>query len=358
MKEVAIKQIMAGGGGWRGAMVRPWLWLASRSYGDILAWRRWNYRRAVYKSYRFDSPVVCVGNITTGGTGKTPMVAWVSRRLQQMHRTPAIVTRGYKARGGKSDEAEMLRCLCDCAIVVNADRVAGARTAIVAGADVVILDDGFQHRRLRRDLDIVLIDALNPFGYGYVLPRGLLRERLGALREAHAIVITRSDLTFRRDLVRLRERLTKLAPQASIHLAVHRPTKLLDENDTEQRVAALKGKAVLAFCGLGNPDGFFATLAQLQPKVMSHVAFDDHTVYDGRIVEQLDRQAQAAGAEVLVTTQKDGVKLAGLTFQRPVWQLAVEIELVEGCEELLAKLADVAGPPSASEQDQTAEADL
>ena len=354
MKETEIRDIMAGGGGRRGAWLRPWLWLAGRSYGDIMAWRRWNYRKGVYKSHQVDVPVICVGNITTGGTGKTPMVAWVVEQLAAAGATPATVTRGYKARDGKSDEAEMLGQLCDCQIVVNADRVAGAQTAIVAGADVVVLDDGYQHRRLKRDLDIILIDATNPFGYGYVLPRGLLRERPTAMKDAHAVVITRSDQIDPHELTELRGKLKEYAPGASIHAAAHRPVGILDEHGQRLTVAELAGKRAVAFCGLGNPAGFFGTVKQVGACSVAEVAYDDHAVYDEKTVAQIDDLADSTDADVLVTTQKDAVKLAGLNFAKPLWQLMVQMAITEGRYELVAKIA-VLAPQGDESADQPAD---
>jgi len=346
MNENEIRDIMAGGWGSLGKLLRPGLWLASRSYGDIMAIRRWEYRRGFRKSYAVDAPVISVGNLATGGTGKTPMVAWVVHRLSELARRPAVITRGYKARAGKSDEAEMLQQLIDCPLVVNANRVAGARTAIIAdtGADTIVLDDGFQHRRLRRDLDIVLIDALNPFGYGHVLPRGLLRERTGALRDAHAIVLTRSDLVGPGRLDQLREQLVAAAPQASYHRAVHRATHVIDPQGRVAEPSVLTARPALAFCGLGNPDGFFGTLRKLGVPLVAQMSFDDHVVYDSALVAKINRQADVQDAEVLLTTQKDAVKLSGLSFDRPVLQLAVTIDVVEGRDELVEAIRRVAPP--------------
>ena len=357
MKESEIRDIMGGGGGWWGHMVRSLTWLGSRSYGDIMAWRRWHYRKGIQKSYAVDAPVISVGNVTTGGTGKTPTVAWVVAHLKQSGRTPAVVTRGYKARGGKSDEAEMLGVLCDCPIIVNADRVAGARTAIVTGADVVVLDDGFQHRRLRRDLDIVLIDALNPFGFGHCLPRGLLRERPNALKQAHAVVITRSDLIAPDKLDELRAKLEALAPEASLHLAVHQPTGGIDESGQAVALSDLADRPALAFCGLGNPHGFIGMLRRHGVKLVGRMDLDDHVEYTAELVEKINRQAEQCDAEILLTTQKDAVKLSGLHFDRPLCQCVVTIDVVEGQQTLLDRLDDVAGPVSADEPASDADGD-
>jgi len=351
MKEREIRDIMAGGGGRLGKALRPLMWAISRSYGDLMVLRRWGYRKRVYASFPVDAPVISVGNVTTGGTGKTPMVAWVAAHLSDIGRSPAVVTRGYKARGGKSDEAEMLEHLCDCPIIVNANRVAGARTAIVTGADTIVLDDGFQHRRLRRDLDIVLVDALNPFGYDHCLPRGMLRERAAALRDAHAIVITRSDLIDADALADLQEQIQQMSPDATLHQAVHRPTAGVDQRGEPIDLDALTGTPALAFCGLGNPHGFFGTLQRHGVSLAGRMEFDDHVDYTAEVVERIHQMAEQCDAKMLLTTQKDAVKLSGLEFDRPLRVLVVEMDVVAGRQELLDRINEVAPPPAAEASD-------
>lgn len=357
MDQQAMRDILSGRRrGVAAALLRGVLAAAAGPYAAATAWRRWNYRHGIAPRRRAVIPVLCVGNLTAGGTGKTPMVAWVVGRLLEAGRKPAILTRGYKARktsagvpeagmssfSGTSDEAQLLRYLCDVPVIVQADRVAGAATAVDEGADVIVMDDGFQHLRLRRDLDIVLIDATNPFGYGWCLPRGLLREPPSALKDAGAIVITRSDAVDAEELTALRERLAKLAPAASLHTAVHKPTRIIDDSGTDRSLSVLLGKKVCAFCGLGNPDAFFASLQSLGADVASQVAFDDHADYTPALLEDLRQKADRSAAEVFVTTQKDYVKLAIGALSRPVWQLAVEIEITSGREKLLQKITTTA----------------
>ncbi len=292
-------------------------------------------------------PVICVGNITTGGTGKTPMVAHVVELLKGMGRRPGILTRGYKAVAGQSDEAELLRRLCgpEVPVIVNSDRVTGAAAAVAAGADVLVMDDGFQHLRLRRDLNIVLIDAAEPFGYGHCLPRGMLREPPEALRDAHALVITRSDAPEPEELDALRRRLAKLAPRASIHLAAHVPTAVGDISTNAGGASAdpatLAGKRVFAFCGLANPESFFASLEKLGAIAVGRRALADHAAYDAALLAELNSAAVAAGAEALVTTQKDGVKLSHSAFSLPCLELAVRMGIVEGAEELAERIRGI-----------------
>ena len=343
---------MAGRGGLYGSVVRPGLWLGSRVYGDLMAWRRFNYRCGWTKSFAVDVPVISVGNLTTGGTGKTPMVAWIIRELQAQGARPAVVTRGYKAREGKSDEAEMLSASCGCPVIVNADRVAGAKTAVIAGANVVVLDDGFQHCRLRRDVDVVLIDATNPFGYDNVLPRGMMRERPQALKDAHFVIITRCDQVPAEELRRIRRKVVRCNRKAEILCAVHRPKVLVDPQGEELDPTELLGKRVLGFCGVGNPESFFTTLRDSGTELVGRIAYDDHAAYSEQTVEQVNQLARDVDAEWLITTEKDGVKLAGLNFQRPLWQLQVQMHLTQGAFALRSKLNDLM-LPIVSESDET-----
>lgn len=326
------------------ALLRAGLCVAAVPYGAAMRLRRAAYRRGLLPATAADAAVVSIGNITTGGTGKTPMVAWTVARLREQGRSPAVVMRGYKSIGGQSDEAALLRSLTGAHVVVNADRVAGAAAAVAAGADVCVLDDGFQHQRLRRELDVVLIDATNPFGYGRCLPRGLLREPPGALRDAGAVVLTRSDRVAPERREQLLARLAALSPRAVLATCYHRATGVIDEAGQLQPVAALAQRRILAFCGLGNPGAFFTTLRKLGAPPAGELAFDDHAAYGSHELAAIAQGAADSRADVLVTTQKDGVKLTGSPLPLPVWQLAVQIEFMQGAAALQAAIrAAVAG---------------
>ncbi len=342
MSEQRIIRIMSGKARGPGAtLARAGLSVLSCPYAAAMGLRRRAYRRGLLQSYAGGVPVVCVGNITTGGTGKTPMVAWVVAKLKELGKRPAILTRGYKAHAGRSDEAEMLRELCRVEVVVNPDRVAGTADAANGGADVVVMDDGYQHMRLKRDLDIVLVDAMNPLGYGWCLPRGLLREPAAALADAGAVVITRSDCITPDDLRSLRRKIADIAPGAEICIATHKPVKLVDGDGDRRLLAALAGQKAYAFCGLGNPDAFFATAENLDISLVGSRVFDDHARYDAGTCRRICDAAVDAGADVLLTTAKDMVKLEREHFSLPVWQVVVEMELTEGTESLLAQLRRV-----------------
>jgi len=323
------------------SVVRAGLSSAAVPYSAAMRLRRWAYRRGLLNRRRADAPVISVGNITTGGTGKTPMVAWVVQHLKGASRTPAVLIRGYKAVEGQSDEAELLRQLTHVPVIINPDRVAGAREAVARGADVLVMDDGFQHLALRRDLNIVLIDATNPFGYGRCLPRGLLREPVAALTDADAVVITRSDEVESPRLEELRRRLDNLAPNASFHAAVHQPVGLIDEAGAKLPPDALNRRRVCALCGIGNPESFARTLERLGADIVSRCVFDDHVAYTPARIDAIRHACRDGRAELLVTTEKDFVKLAGVSLPVPLWRLAVVMNIVEGEQQLIDRIKNL-----------------
>ncbi len=222
------------------ACLRPLSWV----YRAAVSVRNRAYELGLLPCYQAGVPVISVGNITAGGTGKTPMVEYLCRRLCTAGWRPAIVSRGYGARAGPNDEALLLAAnLPAVPHVQEPDRVAGAREAIERhGCDIIVLDDGFQHRRLRRDLDLVLIDCTNPFGYGYLLPRGLLREPLAGLRRADAIVLTRAECLPPADLDQLRRQLERLAGNKPLLTASHRPRQLWRTDGSTEPLRRLGGQ--------------------------------------------------------------------------------------------------------------------
>jgi len=319
------------------AVARAVVW----PYAAVMRIRRWAYNASLLPSSKADVPVICVGNITTGGTGKTPMVDWVVDRLKDAGRTPAILTRGYKSVDGKSDEAEFLKASSGVQVVVNPDRIAGAATAVEAGAEVLVMDDGFQHMRLRRDMNIVLIDAMNPFGYGCCLPLGRLREPLSALRDAQAIVITRSDAVVPEYVEALEAELARRAPQADVYLGVHKPIALMDSGGVRHALEEIVGRKVLIFAGIGNPEAFIATVESLGAEPVDFCIFSDHQKYSPEVIRRIYEHADASDPEILVTTEKDYVKLAEFEIDRPVWRVAVEMEITKGRDELVERILNL-----------------
>lgn len=323
-------------------LARGALRVAEAPYTWAVGWRNDRYDRGRLPIERVEIPVISVGNLTLGGTGKTPLVAWIARWLRQRGARVAIISRGYKAgAGGVNDEAlELETALPDVPHVQDADRVAGARMAALEfESQVLILDDGFQHRRLARDLDIVLLDALEPTGWGHVFPRGTLREPLAGLGRAHVVALSRADAVSAERRAEIEQLARRLAPQAAWVELAHRPRQFIRAGGEATPLEALRGRRVAAFCGIGNPDGFRHTLATLGVELVGFRAFDDHHHYQRRDVEELAAWAESVQAEAVVCTCKDFVKLAVDRLGRaPLSALEIEIEMLAGRDALEAKL--------------------
>jgi tetraacyldisaccharide 4'-kinase len=320
------------------SLLRGGLWLLSLPYRAFMAARSFYYR---FAAQRVDVPVISVGNLTVGGTGKSPLVALVARRLAELGHRPLVVSRGYRRTGdGPGDEAaDMRRHLPPSAAhVESSDRVAAIRQSLAREArDVAVLDDGFQHLRLRRDLDIVAIDATRPFGYGHCLPRGLLREPLAALRRAGLVVLTRSDQVGAEELAAIESRVRcYVRRDVLIVRAVHAPRQLTGLDGKVEPPTALRGAKVLALSGIANPAAFARTLESLGATLVARREFADHHAYTAADVREVARAAAEAGAERIVTTSKDFVKLAA-GDARTAWPdgarvvaLEIEMELTGG----------------------------
>ena len=310
-------------------------------YAAAIAVRNAAYDAGALPARRAPVPVISIGNLTLGGTGKTPLVAWAARQLAAAGRRPAIVSRGYGAAAGRiSDEAAELALLVPGAPhVADRDRVAGARAAAAAGADCVVLDDGFQHRRLARDLDIVAVDATDPFGCGRLFPRGLLREPLGGLARADAVVLTRADAVdaaTRRDIrAALRAACRHRQPGVWAE-SQHRPVALRRWTADPLELETLRGRRVAAFAGIGNPAAFRATLTALGADVVDFHALADHHDYAATELATLAARARAARADVVVTTLKDLVKVRRDEFEGvPLAAVEIAIHVTAGEAELV-----------------------
>ena len=310
-------------------------------YGVAVAWRNRRYDRGTADLFRPPVPVISIGNLTTGGTGKTPLVKWTAHRLRELGLRVAILSRGYRAeQGGLNDEAlELELDLPDVPHLQNPDRAASARVAVEElEMQVLLLDDGFQHRRLARDLDIVLLDALEPFGFGHLLPRGILREPRCALRRADVIVLSRADLVEAESRLCLKEEARRLAPGALWCEIRHAPHALV--NARERRPwQLLAGQPVFAFCGIGNPAGYRRTLDSCGLEIVGWREFPDHHAYTGRDIEELTARCRESQAAAAVCTQKDLVKVQLAQLGPvPLWALAIETEFLAGGERLAEML--------------------
>jgi tetraacyldisaccharide 4'-kinase len=307
-----------------------------------VASRNLAFNRGWKVQHRAAVPVVSVGNLTLGGTGKTPMVEWIGRWYRARRVRVAILSRGYGDASGMNDEGRVLEeNLPDVPHLQAPDRVALARCAVEElESEILVLDDGFQHRRLARDLDVVLLDALDPFGLGRLFPRGLLREPVGSLRRAGVVVLSRADFVdeaARRSIRALAER---RAGPLSWALARHAPLDLIDAEGRSSPLSEAQCRPVGAFCGIGNPEGFRRTLEGLGLNVKGFRAFPDHHPYSARDVADLADWVRGLGVELVLTTQKDSVKLRASSLGPvPLRALRIGLEVMDGSETLERSLS-------------------
>ena len=347
MNEHAFRQLVSGRAKGAGpAVLRLLLRLASWPYAAAVALRNWLYDRGFLPSHSVAPVVVSIGNLTTGGTGKTPLVIWLVNQLTAKGRTCAILTRGYRTSPHRfSDEPALLAKACSgAAVIVNPDRLAAAQKAVrLHQPDVLILDDGFQHRRLKRDLDIIAIDASCPFGYGKLLPASLLREPVRSVRRAHIAVITRFDLASEEQIAEIESTLRRFQPNILIFHAVHRQNQARTFHGQAIPASQLAGKKAFVFCGIGNPAAFLRSVESLGVSIVGKTLFKDHHPYNPDDIRTLVHQARQAGAEIILTTEKDWVKAALLTEQNnqiPLYYLPLELEFLTPPEPILAAIEE------------------
>ena len=338
-------------------LVRPFLRVMSLFYSVAVRGRNFCYEKGWLKQHQPGTTVICIGNITAGGTGKTPLVIWVYNFLVSKGLRCAILTRGYKTPKGKfSDEPAILAKSCpEAKVIIEPDRVAGVAKAIEqSDAEVVIMDDGFQHRRLTRNLDIVAIDAICPFGYGRLLPSGLLREPVSSLSRANAVVITRSDQVSREELEELDGQLKGINSSVTVAKALHAPLcakvlKTKNESDgqtsgPEISIEELKNKSVYAFCGIGNPDAFMTTLKQLGLNVVASKIYDDHHRYVPADIDDIYEEARYLNVDIVLTTEKDWTKTALMASSKknmPLAYLMVRLQFIEGEKQIIKLIEKV-----------------
>ena len=323
-------------------LLRSVLHAASFPYGWVVRARNRRYDRGASEIHASAVPVISVGNLTVGGTGKTPMVEWLARRLRQQQVRVAILSRGYGAeQGGLNDEAlELELALPDVPHLQNPDRVASSTVAVEElASQLLLLDDGFQHRRLARDLDIVLLDASEPFGFNHMLPRGTLREPTFGLGRAGVVVLSRADMIDPDEREAIRQRAQYLSPEAAWCEVEHRPAALVDSAGGSDPLQSLAEKSVAAFCGIGNPAGFRHTLDALGCRVSAWREFPDHHNYTREDVDELARIARESGADLIVCTRKDLVKLRAPAIGGvPLRALSVELRFLSGEQAMIDAL--------------------
>lgn len=326
---------------WLTVILLPFSWL----YGLIMWARNKFYDLGIFTSYRVSTRVICVGNLTVGGTGKTPVVAALATLLaQETKKTVVILSRGYRREttgtvivsDGKQvlaavkeagDEPFMLaHRLKTVPVICDEDRVRGARIAIKQfQADYVILDDGFQHRRLRRDVDLMIMNAAHGFGNRHLLPAGPLREQLSGMQRAQAIVINNLS-----DLSMVDYRKKYLPDFSGLLISTHyRPNRLVAVyGDMEIPLTDLSQYRIMGFSGIANPERFSQTLQGLQIKTTAFECFPDHHDFSITDFDLINQKSQESATEILITTEKDAVRLPGESvFEKPVFYLEMALEL-------------------------------
>lgn len=304
-------------------------------------------RNAYYDTWAMpvwlDIPVISVGNLTVGGTGKTPMTVWLCEQMLARGRKPAVLSRGYKGteQGGADELLLVSRRVPQAVAIAHADRARSGRLAIAEyKARAAILDDGFQHRRLGRDLDLVLIDATRPFGYEHVLPRGLLREPVGSIRRADAVVVTRCDQASPNAIEATEREVRGWAASVPIVRATHKFAGFADlsGNPADRPTATRTG----AFAGIARPEAFIRTLTDIGFAPADTAFYPDHYAYGRQDADALVEWARQSEMECLFTTEKDAVKLSRLEvdWPLPVLSVCVRMEMLGDGEQVLGQLID------------------
>jgi tetraacyldisaccharide 4'-kinase len=301
-------------------LVRILLWPLSVVYGGSVRLRVWLYRHGWLKQQRLQAKVISVGNLTVGGTGKTPMVLWLAEKFLEEGKSVAILSRGYRGFGGTSDEIELMKHRLQGRVTfgVGQDRFGeGQRIEQQQPIDVFLLDDGFQHLPLARDLDIVMLDGSHKLKDQWLLPSGVLREPISACRRADILVVTRK--TERPDIE---------AGDAHKYPIFYAQTRLLGFRRYHENSALLYPSEIstgpfFAFCGIGNPQAFFNDLSHWHVPVAGQSIFRDHHRYTAADLRRLEKAAQSAGAVAFVTTEKDAENLGGV--EAPVCPIFVAV---------------------------------
>ena len=320
----------------RAILMRGGLWCLSQPYSAVIWGRNLAYDRKWKKIGKATVPVVSVGNLTAGGTGKTPTVAMLAKWFRDRNVRVAILSRGFGAGiDGRNDEAKELEILLpDVPHLQKPDRLSSATIATEElGMQLILLDDGFQHRKIHRDLDIVLLDAREPFGFGYMLPRGLLREPLRALRRADIVMATRADQVDAQKLAEIRTRVQRFNPKAAWLESEHRPVRLRNSSGEYREISWLSGKHVLAACGLGNPAAFMQTLQNCGANILETATYADHHNYSAQDIHSLELKASGTSVpcDAIICTGKDLAKIDAQRIGRfEVWSLDIELSIRTG----------------------------
>jgi tetraacyldisaccharide 4'-kinase len=376
--------------GFLGLIALITLWLVSLLYRFILLLRACLYKCGFIKPTKLPCPVISIGNITVGGTGKTPMTEYLAKYFAGKNKKVVVLSRGYgkvtplthplpprnnrdSAAAPQGERGNLI--MDDEKLAVSSDKVIrltganrsklGEEACAKYSPQVILLDDGFQHWRIARNLDIVMIDCLNPFGNWHVFPAGILREHLNALKRADIFILAHTDLVKEEHLFRMTNLLTALGKPVA--KAIHKPVAFMPH--PEQTVPPMdlavfhtsgeglpinpdvtpgnkvERKKVWAFCGIGNPDSFRLTLEKEGFSLVGFTAFPDHYRYKADDILTLSRQAKNAGAELMITTSKDIGKIHSSESSLPIYALQIKLVITEGKEKLEEMLGEIQNLP-------------
>jgi tetraacyldisaccharide 4'-kinase len=302
-------------------VIRILLWPLSQVYGIYVNVRRALYVRGWLKARRLKATVISVGNLTVGGTGKTPMVLWLAEKFLARGKNVAVLSRGYRGSRGSSDEIKLLKGRLGARVLfgVGPNRFrSGSRLESGHAVDVFLLDDGFQHLQLARDLDIVMLDGSHKVENEWLLPAGPLREPVAACRRADILVVSRK---FERPFIEARDAHTFSIFYAQTRLLGFRR---LGSDSQQKYLSEIGSGPFLSFCGIGNPEAFFDDLSRWHVSVAERKVFSDHHKYSARELEHLQSRAEACGATGLVTTEKDAENLPRISPRMPIWIAVID----------------------------------
>jgi tetraacyldisaccharide 4'-kinase len=316
------------------------LWPLSLPYAAVARLRARAYRQGLLRQRQLDGVVISVGNLTVGGTGKTPMVLWIAERLLAEGKSVGILTRGYRGKTvsesadksratndpaavSTSDEVQLLQSRLEnrALLGVGADRYKNGVALAARGVNWFLLDDGFQHLQLARDVDIVLIDASKPFGGGHLLPAGRLREPRAALKRADLIVITRSNHA------PAVESVVRRHSEAPIFYARTTLASVYSPSNPQLAASEARSRKLFAFCGVGNPAAFIADLRDWGFQIAGHKSFPDHHRYTPSDIAAVEKQAREAGAAGLICTEKDRFNLEDAQPSMNLWVCSISMHI-------------------------------
>lgn len=362
-------------------------------YSLVIRLRNLLYDQETLRSTRVSCVTIAIGNVTLGGVGKTPFVAWLTEYCLSLGLTPGLVSRGYKSKEQEEHFKDFVKNVsgsnvplanllaehlndeaCEQAIrfptvphFLGSKRVETARRLLLQNpnVNVLILDDAFQHRRIERDLNIVVLDALNPFGGGKVVPAGFLREPLSGLKRADVVALNRSDLISAKERESIRQQVEKFVPNlcwieifqrprdVSCYMkredALIEPSKSLELKrfDYPTWRELNKTSRFVAFCGLGAPTGFQKTLQNEKINVLDFLSFPDHCAYSSKDFDEIVRKIHDCQADALITTMKDFVKLSRLANELsvPIYALGIGVDFISGRQDFERLVQKVCIPP-------------